>query len=154
MLGPGDFVPQILVSNNQNWAVAAYYYFPAANGFSLGGLAPVHLPQGAAVNSFRCWFYDNDPVIDFDSFTNASLNGRFPNSVDYDNYFNVNGLAAVHQENALIEVIGSEQFPLVIDPTHSYFVRFGMQLTAPTTSANTFRFYGCRIDYEVSTWAP
>jgi hypothetical protein len=156
VLDVGDFVPSLLTDSASRWWIGlGYHTVPDATSFGLGaGVAPAHLPSGATITGFRCWIYDNDPTVDFTPESGIVLYGRSANNVFGNGLFHVEGIGGAVQQDALIEVVDPSPISTTVNPTTAYFVSYSLGFTDSTETPSLMRFYGCRIDYEVSTWAP
>jgi hypothetical protein len=118
------------------------------------GVAAVHLPAGAQLTDFRCWYYDNDETHDFMDGTGVTLFKLSDASLSSVVVLRTDDLTGEHEADARIEVVDSTFTPEVIDPEYHYYARFFWETTGPQSAIYRFRFYGCRIEYDVATWTP
>lgn len=159
LLAPADFAPKSYgIGANLQIDIYGSFEQQGPEVLYLNLIAPLHLPAGAELIGSRCWFYDNDPDIDFVAGSGGDLCSKAQDSVNYDGCWIYASLpGGPHQADALIEAAGVPAGPIVIQPTKMYWMSVHFQLSAPATTAQNvgnFRFYGCRVDYEVSTWTP
>ena len=119
----------------------------------LSGIAPVHLPAGAQLTDFRCWYYDNEATQNFMT-ARVRLFKLADDSLSPVVVLSTDDLFGEHNAAARIEVVDSTFTPEVIDPDFHYYARFDWETTGAEASLYRFRFYGCRVDYEVTTWTP
>jgi hypothetical protein len=152
MVASGDFVPQRTTDSASNWEVGFHHRFAEPGAGLLEGVAPVHLPVGTEVTGLVCWFYD--AAADLDMSGNVFLYGiAHPFAAETTHWM---ALASSAPRDSLIpfEVVGIEDTPLVVEAATAYQLYFGLFTTGPVTDEFDFRFFGCRIDYEISTWSP
>jgi hypothetical protein len=152
LLGPGDFVPRTLTDSSSNWFAGVHYRFAEPGDSFLQGVAAIKLPVGAEVTALVCWFYDNDADIDLNG--TADLYGQASPEFEETLHWLAAAPNAPRQSLQLIEVVGTELAPLVAQPATTYYLIFGLATDDFVTNVFNFRFYGCRIDYEISTWSP
>lgn len=154
-LGVGDFGLSLVVGPVCLATQSGYLESPqecASNLFA--GVAPVHVPIGATLTDFRCWYYDNEPAFDFIGNTGVTLFAIGDADLYPTELLRTDNLVTADALDVRREVSDSTFTPVEIQSDAHYYVRFFWQTTGVQTAIGSFRFYGCKIDYTISTWRP
>lgn len=104
--------------------------------------APVQLPDGATLNAFSCWYYDNHGSL------NLGLTAQLRRRVPAATAVSTVATATATFAGALdaIQTASAPAFSHAYDSDSVYHLVVSM--TAAT--ASTHRFYGCRIGYQAA----
>lgn len=120
--------------------------------YSRGGaggelVAPVYLPDGAVVTALRCYYYDNQPIVD-DEWT-STLFRRALNSTTNQALAQVTSSFSGTSDSIRSDQTTAITNPVVLGASHSYFLRVSHSGLSDFALSD-LRYYGCLILYELS----
>jgi len=120
---------------------SGYLYFTGATTVSQL-YAPVHVPEGARLGTFACWYYDNDAT------NNVTLTIYLFTKALTDLGATVLGSASFTSSGAgtTVQSLTAPALSHTVNSDNAYYMLVGMGAAA----SSNHRFYGCRVTYTMN----
>jgi hypothetical protein len=132
------------------WATKGGYQYRISGPYNVDAYAPVYLPTGATVIEVMFFYYDDHATYNVE-FAGA-MRRRFITSPNSDTMAFVTTVSSGSNSNLVLSVEDNDiDYPTIINSTYSYQVKINWD---PQINGENLRFYGCRIEYTMTTVTP
>lgn len=149
---PGAAFLQSDAETQPTYRRSSHGYGFADSTDNIGLRAPAHLPQGAVVTDFTCYYFDTDSTGNIGE-TPAALRRRATTSISATDMATVVfGPALLDEDNIQVATTNSISDATVDNTAFAYTIN--VDYVSSVLSPGQTRFYGCAVDYTLDRLNP